>query len=234
MRHKIIDEIKRLVEISGTTPGARTFARETRISENEWKGVYWARWGDALIEAGYSPNVIQERLSDDFLLKSYCQATRHYQRAPTKPELRMYSKTSIGFPSYTTLQKHFGTIALAREKAREWAEKNDDFSDIVGFLPSKRSNIDDLAMENLSEGWVYLLKSGNHYKVGRGDDLERRVKQVTTALPEKVDLLHAIKTDDPPGIESYWHRRFKEKRLNGEWFALNAADIKAFKRRKFQ
>lgn len=82
-------------------------------------------------------------------------------------------------------------------------------------------------------GHVYLIKSDNFYKVGFSVHAGARERQLAIQLPEKVSTVHVIATDDPPGIEAYWHSRFAEKRVNGEWFKLSREDIAAFKRRKF-
>jgi len=69
-----------------------------------------------------------------------------------------------------------------------------------------------------------------NYKIGKTNDTVRRGNEIRIQLPERTDLIHSIKTDDPSGIEAYWHKRFETKRMNGEWFDLNSSDIKAFKR----
>jgi hypothetical protein len=78
-----------------------------------------------------------------------------------------------------------------------------------------------------------MIKSGRFFKVVRSISAGRRSYEIALQLPEKADTVHVIKTDDPVGIEACWHQRFAPKRRNGEWFALEAADVTAFKRRKF-
>lgn len=144
----------------------------------------------------------------------------------------MYSRGREDFPGHTTFANHFGNKSGLMTALAEWVRRNPEFADIEEHIPE----LDDQAVEscNPSEGFVYLLKSGDFYKIGRSAELEKRVKQISVSLPERVELEHSIRTDDPVGIEQYWHRRFQEKRANGEWFRLSRADVRAFKKRRFQ
>lgn len=235
-REHILAEIRRLAAKSGTPPGRGVFEKETAIRRSEWEGLHWRSWSDALVEAGYEPNKRQDKFDTEELLRKYVEVVRHCGRIPAEVDVRMYSRSRPDFPSVPTLAKHFGNKAgLVAAFATFVHENKEEFADVVGFLPESEEEVR-AAEEDVApgEGMVYLLKSGAHYKIGRSDELERRVKQISVSLPESVTLEHAIRTDDPPGIEAYWHRRFADKRANGEWFKLTVGDIRAFKRRKFQ
>jgi hypothetical protein len=104
---------------------------------------------------------------------------------------------------------------------------------IVEAQPALQSAENDGSDDDSTFGYVYLFKSGKHYKIGHSNSAGRREYELSIQLPERLTTVHTISTDDPLGIEAYWHKRFESKWLNGEWFKLDAADIRAFKRRKF-
>jgi hypothetical protein len=233
MKEQILAEIRRLAaEAGGRPPGAKQFARAT--GGLTWSGIYWARWSDALKEAGFEPHLPPEarRIDDDVLLEHLATACRQFGRVPTVAEMRLHRRTNPDFPSTKTLDRRFGGFRLISPTMRAWASERPDYADVALMLAggARRSALPARG----PDGSVYLLKSGDHYKIGRSDELEKRVKAIRVALPEAAALVHAIKTDDPPGIEAYWHRRFDDKRANGEWFKLSREDVAAFKRRKFQ
>jgi hypothetical protein len=54
------------------------------------------------------------------------------------------------------------------------------------------------------------MKSGRNYKIGRSNAAGRREYELAIQMPEKLITVHAIRTDDPAGIENDWHRRALE------------------------
>ena len=146
----------------------------------------------------------------------------------------MYGRTDPEFPAHSTISNHF-TKAAMLERLAEWTGQRSGFADVAAMVAQAASA--EPRAETVpakAEGWVYLARSGAHYKIGRASDVERRMNQIQPALPEMLTPEHFIRTDDPPGIEAYWHRRFADRRAKGEWFKLTRTDVAAFKRRKYQ
>lgn len=229
----ILSKIKSLSIELERTPGRAVFEKQTGIIQSEWYGKYWRSWNDAILEAGLSPNTKQGKISPDVILEKFAEVTKELNRIPAMIDLRMYAKNNEGFPTHSTFTRSFGGKSGLMRAFALWLNENPKYSDLIELLPEPEVlQADDKS--TTKEGIVYLLKSGDFYKIGRSDDIERRVKQIATSLPEKLTLVHSISTDDTSGIEAYWHRRFDNQRANGEWFKLSQSDIRAFKRRKFQ
>jgi hypothetical protein len=237
MRDQILNEIRKFALANdGRVPGVRIFERETGIREGAWRGVFWARWSDAVKEAGLEPNLKQGRFEEEFFLTKIAEACRHFGKFPTAMELRMFQKQDDNFPNVKSIIRHFGSLMHVPDQLAKWAKARGDCPELVAILgetSNAPASIIPLSSSN-KEGLVYLIRSGAHYKIGRSDELERRVKEIRIALPEAAELVHSIRTDDPAGIEAYWHRRFSDRRANGEWFKLSTSDVAAFKRRKYQ
>ncbi len=69
-KQHILDEIRRTAEANGGVPlGKIRFEQETGIREVDWSGELWAKWSDALAEAGYAPNQMQGGFDDERLIR---------------------------------------------------------------------------------------------------------------------------------------------------------------------
>ncbi|MGO8762057.1 MAG: GIY-YIG nuclease family protein [Desulfobaccales bacterium] len=234
----IIREIVRTAKENGGIPlGRQKFENQTGIRFHDWYGKYWAKWGDALKEAGYEPNRFNMPFDDELLMNKLIELIREKGKFPTHGEIRMKTFEDKTFPSHNT----FGRLGNKQEmvkKVMEYCEKTDELRDIVDIcLHTLRGGKEIKYFEehNTSEeyGFIYLMKYGKYYKIGRSGSAGRREYEVKLLLPEKVEMIHKIRTDDPVGIEAYWHKRFEDKRKSGEWFELTGADVTVFKRRKF-
>ena len=231
----IISEIKRTALLNNGKPlGKARFSQETGIREYDWYGKHWSRWSDAVKDAGLEPNELQLPFHSDDLLKSAVLLMGEINRFPTSGDFRLKAKHDKTFPSHSTFER-FGRKEEFIETVRNYCVENGHLA-LLDLCPAgKKSLRSDEANETENEilGFVYLYKAKAHYKIGRTNDVSRRNREIKLQLPFEAELIHRITTDDPIGIERYWHERFSDRRLNGEWFKLTATDIKAFKRRKF-
>jgi len=236
-KEQIVQEIKRTADANGGVPlGWRKFAQETGIRDSVWLGKHWARWGDAVREAGYTPNQMTEAYEEADLFEKFISVARELKKLPTDKDLRLKAHHNADFPDAATFRR-LGTKTDLVRRLMEYCRTREGYEDIVAMCESHAPRKQDNHQEQLAVegeiGFVYLMKSGKFYKIGRSNSTGRREYELAIQLPEKLKTVHVIRTDDPSGIEAYWHKRFEANRGNGEWFDLSAADVAAFKRRKF-
>ncbi len=196
--------------------------------------------GEALAETGYSANQVQEAYDVEELIEIFVALIRELGRYPTRPDMRLRARREGGFPSDTTFRRH-GNKAEFAAKIVDYCRERAGYEDVLEFAepvariakPEDNATDFDDADDDVVFGYVYLLKHRSDYKIGRSNSPGRRSYEVDLKLPGNVSVVHEIKTDDPVGIEAYWHKRFADRRLKGEWFNLARKDITAFRRRKF-
>lgn len=234
----ILREIKRTATANGGIPlGWRRFFSETGVRQSDWLGIYWARWSEAVREAGFAPNQLTEAYGKIDLLDKFAELALALGRLPTSADMRLKAHNDPQFPSEKTLRR-LGSKAKLVAQLGEHCRNRKGFDDVVRWCEEYAPRSRDLrsgseVVGEIEIGFVYLTKSGRFYKIGKTNSAGRREYELGIQLPDPITTVHVIRTDDPAGIEAYWHKRFEAKHKNGEWFELDAADIAAFKRRKF-
>jgi hypothetical protein len=84
-------------------------------------------------------------------------------------------------------------------------------SQIAGkHLPVVETDETDVGPNEKVRGYVYLLRSGRKYKIGKSTVPTRRYPTISLLLPEETHQVHTIPTDDPAGIEAYWHTALRQ------------------------
>jgi hypothetical protein len=203
-RQQILSEIQRLASIGGGTPPGRVaFERATGIRESDWYPHLWLRWGEALSEAGYTPNKMNASLGEGEILERYVGLIRELGRAPVSGELRRKAHADETFPSHNTFSKFGGKTALI-EKVSDYCKDRSEHRDVELLLPPSHADAasDVLSARAPVQGYVYMMRSGRHYKIGFTNSPVRRHREVRIELPDPTHLIYSIETDDPTGIET--------------------------------
>jgi hypothetical protein len=235
-KQQIAAEIKRVaLDNGGHAPGEQVFERTTGIKKSDWYPHIWLRWSDALVEAGYTPNIFQTKTSDEVLIEKYIGLARELGRLPVEGEIRRKARSDKSFPNHSAFYRFGGKQKLLAALAA-YCRKTSGFEDVLALCVEQENTSARVSWDKhelkVATGFVYLMKSGSHYKIGRTNSIGRRRSELAIKIPVPPTTVHSIETDDPVGVEAYWHNRFARKRGEGEWFALSPEDVSAFKRWK--
>ena len=241
-REEILAEIRKFVGANdGEVPGERTFASATRIKESAWKGKYWARWTDAVREAGYDPNAMTQRIPDEDILAQLAGFITKLGYFPVRDEINVHARTTSGFPVWQTIKKRYGGMPQAVAALLEFSRKTEN----IALVKLCEARLEREALKPKAEathapkaaaktGFVYLKYSPSLrlYKIGKANDADKRGAGISLLLPEDLVPKHEIKTDWPYILEKYWENRFRAKKKQREWYDLNSADIESYKKRR--
>jgi hypothetical protein len=81
---------------------------------------------------------------------------------------------------------------------------------------------------NPRDGFVYLFKGSDLYKIGMAEIVERRKVQVEKDCGEKLETVHVIRSSDHFQTERDMHVKYAAKRVKGEWFDLSPEEVAEF------
>lgn len=240
----ILAEIRRTAaENGGKALGSARFMQQTGIRDGDWRGRYWARWSDAVLEAGIEPNELNRRFEIANICRAYANYAIQLGHLPVRTELKMKRRRDNSFPSWNAFERNGSKLGFIIELAK-FCSQHAEFESVAvwceTYLQHNKLPIGQSTEPTALDGVVYLAKTRRGYKIGRTDDWEQRLRQIQLHNADDVQLVHLIKTDDPSGVEAYWHRRFKSKRVVAKsktgrrrnWYNLTADDVRAFKRWK--
>lgn len=75
---------------------------------------------------------------------------------------------------------------------------------------------------------MYVIRMGKTdlYKIGWAlGSTNRRLKQLQTGNPEKLEILMDFRVSDAESLEKYLHYFLLNKNVRGEWFQLSEEDL---------
>jgi hypothetical protein len=244
-RDDLIAVLQRTARENGNRPlGQRSFYVETRTSRRDLWNVGIRNYGELCELAGYPPNAFQEAIDPNYLMEALAKLASRLGRFPGSTDREMARRSDSTFPAAETYRAARRKRGPLEEQLRDWCRLRPEYAAVQSLAAGAISTSSRAAGRvnsggKMVAGYVYLMRyggTGRHYKIGMSDDTGRRLSQLSGMVPGNLRLLHIIETDDPAGIERYWLQRFQGKLVKGkkEIFQLDAADVAAFKSRKYQ
>lgn len=140
-----------------------------------------------------------------------------------------------GIRSLKELGKEFGCSDAAIVKH---AKRNGWERDLSAKIKAKAGVPVDRVDEALRPGFVYIIfiESGGRrfHKIGMAENLQARLKAHQCSSPFDIRVAVAYFVESMRQEERMLHRMFEGKRVRGEWFTLDDADLRVVAERSLR
>lgn len=233
-KEDIIKRIRQEASKRGGRVSYRVFLDETGIKDKWLRGQqWWAGWNALLLEAGLETRLFRKPSTPlDAVVEVVASLVVQLGRWPTDDDFRRARSRDKSFPSLKVVSRFRSSGALA-EGIIDLAEREDRFAAALPIAKARATEESTVSATPKVKGYVYMIRSGRRFKIGKETTAGARQAAAGTWL-ENPEVVHRITTEDPDGVERYWHARFKQqgKHVKGELFALSAYDVAVFKRWK--
>jgi len=152
--------------------------------------MLWVNWGDALEEAGFPRNKFTTAIDENVLFEKYIALVRELGHSPVHSELRRKQKMDSLFPTDNVFLFRFGGKEKLIAALSNYCGSTPGHDDVLALCRDylKKSTPESASFEAspsaaISYGYVYLIKSGRHYKIGYTNSVGRREWELGIKIP---------------------------------------------------
>ena len=142
-------------------------------------------------EAGFEPNQKQEPYSTDHLLERLIELIRELRRFPVYSEIRLKSNRDSTFPTDRTFARLGAKQDLVAHVVR-YCESHPGCEDILQICSQTAASsvapTEATDTEGEAFGFVYLLRSGRFYKIGKSNAADGGNVSLLFSFPKKPRL----------------------------------------------
>ncbi len=236
-KEEIIRKYKDMVAIcDGRLVGCRLFVKYAKLPYSYWRGGnYWKSWSEFQAECGFIPTPPNKRITEGYILQRYAELVMELKKLPSQADFIVRRKSDSSFPE----RQNFRRLGLRDEKLVRLAAHCEGKPEFAFVLELIRRHYEKKAIAHPyrpgnDKGFVYLDRQGECYRLGRVEPAGGRLMATGLLLAQRPETVHAIRTDDPEGIERYWRYRFRLRRHGRNCFQLSDGDVADFKHRRYQ
>lgn len=142
------------------------------------------------------------------------------------------TKKNADYGLHELWQQHFENLELRDHATMTTRPKGTSKTRASLISPERLTPIEVIGQPTSGAlaGVVYVLKSAYGYKVGRTRSVPDRMRTFGVQLPFVYTIPLCVWFDDCHAAERRYHDAFASKRINGEWFDLEQADIERIRK----